>query len=118
MSPLEGRTLATVGTGVMAESMIAGLIRGRLVEPSQVVASHPRAERREQLAREHGIRVVAGNVEAVTGADVVLLAVKPQMLPRVGREIGPHLVPGQLVLSIIAGATTAASTTCVSRMAK
>ncbi len=108
MSPLEGRTLATVGTGVMAESMIAGLIRGRLVEPSQVVASHPRAERREQLAREHGIRVVAGNVEAVTGADVVLLAVKPQMLPRVGREIGPHLVPGQLVLSIIAGATTAA----------
>jgi len=45
MSPLEGRTLATVGTGVMAESMIAGLLRGRLVEPANVVASHPRPER-------------------------------------------------------------------------
>jgi pyrroline-5-carboxylate reductase len=108
MSPLAGRSLATVGTGVMAESMIAGLIRGNLVTPDQVVASHPRHERREELAREHGIRVTASNVEAVEGADVILLAVKPQMVARVGREIGPHLVPGQLVLSVIAGATTAA----------
>ena len=108
MSPLVGRTLATVGTGVMAESIIAGLIRGQLVEPGRIIASHPRADRREHLAREHGIRVTASNVEAVQGADIVLLAVKPQMLARVGREIGPHLAPGQLVLSVIAGATTTA----------
>jgi len=108
MSPLKGRTLATIGTGVMAESMIAGLLRGRLVEPANLVASHPRADRREELAAQHGIRVTASNVVAVAGADVVVLAVKPQMLPRVGREIGPHLRPGQLVLSVIAGATTAA----------
>ncbi len=108
MSPLAGRSLATVGTGVMAESIIAGLIRGNLVTPDQVVASHPRPERRDELAREHGIRVTASNVEAATGADVIILAVKPQMVARVGREIGPHLVPGQLVLSVIAGATTTA----------
>ena len=108
MSPLAGRTLATIGTGVMAESVIAGLIRGRLLEPSQVIASHPRPERREQLAREHGIRTTPSNVEAATGADIVLLAVKPQMVARVGREIGPHLAPGQLVISVIAGATTTA----------
>jgi pyrroline-5-carboxylate reductase len=110
MSPLASRTIATVGSGVMAEAMIAGLLRGHLVEPGQVVASHPRAERREYLAREYGIRVLAGNVEAVEVADVVLLAIKPQMLARVGREIGPALRQGQLVLSIIAGATTAALT--------
>ena len=92
----------------MAESIVAGLIRGELVEPSAVIASHPRPDRREQLARAHGIRVTASNVEAVAGADVVLLAVKPQMLARVAREIGPHLAPGQLVLSVIAGATTKA----------
>ncbi len=108
MSPLENATIATVGSGVMAESMIAGLLRGQLVEPHQIVASHPRRERREQLAETYGIRVSADNVEAVEGADVVLLAIKPQMLARVGREIGPHLRPGQLVLSIIAGATTKA----------
>jgi pyrroline-5-carboxylate reductase len=108
MSPLEGRTLATIGTGVMAESRIAGLLRGRLVDPANLVASHPRADRREELAAQHGIRVTPSNVVAVAGADVVVLAVKPQMLPRVAREIGPHLRPGQLVLSVIAGATTAA----------
>jgi pyrroline-5-carboxylate reductase len=108
MSPLVNRTIATVGSGVMAEAMIAGLLRGNLVTPDQVVASHPRAERREALARTHGIRTVASNVEAVQAADVVILAVKPQMLGRVGREIGPHLRRGQLVLSVLAGPTTSA----------
>jgi pyrroline-5-carboxylate reductase len=90
--------------------MIAGLLRGSLVEPGQIVASHPRSERREQLASSYGIRVVSANVDAIEGADVVVLAIKPQMLARVGSEIGPHLRRGQLVLSIIAGATTAALT--------
>jgi pyrroline-5-carboxylate reductase len=92
----------------MAEAMIAGLLRGALVAPDRVVASHPRAERRAELEALYGIRTVPGNVEAITGADVVLLAIKPQMLDRVGREIGPHLRDEQLVLSVIAGATTAA----------
>lgn len=110
MSPLAKSMIATVGSGVMAEAMIAGLLRGALVAPDQLVASHPRAERREQLAREYKIRTVAGNIDAVSGADVILLAIKPQMLARVGREIGPHLRRGQLVLSVIAGATTRALT--------
>ncbi len=110
MSPLANRTIATVGSGVMAESMIAGLLRGSLVEPGQVVASHPRRERREQLEAEYGIRVTPSNGDAVADADVVILAIKPQMLARVGREIAPRLRHGQLVISIIAGATTAALT--------
>jgi pyrroline-5-carboxylate reductase len=108
MAPLAERTIATVGSGVMAEAMIAGLLRGHIVEPSQVIASHPRPERREQLEREYGIRVVGSNAEAATAADVILLGIKPQMLVRVGRELQPCLRRGQLVLSIIAGATTRA----------
>jgi pyrroline-5-carboxylate reductase len=94
----------------MAEAMIAGLLRGALVEPARVVASHPRAERRDALEREYGIRTVADNLDAVRDADVILLGIKPQMLNKVGREIGPHLRRGQLVLSVLAGATTAALT--------
>jgi len=108
MSPLSQSTIATVGSGVMAEAMIAGILRGQLVAPGQVVASHPRAERREALEREYGIRTVTSNVDAVASADVILLGIKPQMLARVGREIGPHLRTGQLVLSVLAGATTIA----------
>jgi len=110
MSPLANATIATVGSGVMAEAMIAGLLRGELVAPTQVVASHPRAERREALEREYGIRTAADNLEAMRDADVVVLGIKPQMLNKVGREIGPHLRRGQLVLSVLAGATTTALT--------
>src|SRR4051812_24745515 len=106
--PLANSTIATVGSGVMAEAMIAGLLRGNLVRPEQVTASHPRAERRDELEREYGIRTAASNAEAAAGADVILLGIKPQMLMRVGRELQPSLRRGQLVLSIIAGATTRA----------
>ena len=108
MANLGGRVIATVGSGVMAEGMIAGLLRGRLVDAGQIVASHPRADRRAALAAAHGIGTVASNPEAVRGADIVLLAIKPQMLARVGREIAPELQSGQLVISILAGATTRA----------
>jgi pyrroline-5-carboxylate reductase len=108
MSTLHDRRIATIGSGVMAEAMIAGLLRGELVPPEQVVASHPRAERRQALSAEYGIHTVGSNADAVRDADVVLLAIKPQMLGRVGPELAPVLRRGQLVLSIIAGATTTA----------
>jgi pyrroline-5-carboxylate reductase len=113
MAPFAGRTIATIGSGVMAEAIVAGLLRGGLVDPARIVASHPRAERRAELETSFGIRAVEGNVEAVGGADVVILAIKPQMLARVGAEIAPVLRPGQLVISILAGATTAALTTAL-----
>ena len=105
---LKGTTVATVGTGVMAESMIGGLLAGRRVDAAQVIASHPREARREQLAADHGIRTTDSNVDAVRDADVVLLAIKPQMLKAVGRELAPVLGPEQLLISILAGPTTKA----------
>jgi pyrroline-5-carboxylate reductase len=97
--------VAIVGAGVMAEAMIAGLLADRALAPDHLVASHPRRDRREVLAERHGISVVAKNAEAVRGADIVVLAVKPQMLGRVMRDVGPALTDGQVVLSIVAGAT-------------
>ncbi|HET7677854.1 MAG TPA: pyrroline-5-carboxylate reductase [Candidatus Limnocylindrales bacterium] len=105
---LSDRTIATIGSGVMAEAMIAGLLRGEEVAPGRIIASHPRADRRDQLSREYSIAVTASNAEAVERADVVVLAIKPQMLVRVGPDLAPALRPGQLVISIIAGATTTA----------
>jgi pyrroline-5-carboxylate reductase len=108
MSSLARATIATVGSGVMAEAIIAGLLRDQVVTSGQIVASHPRPDRRETLERVHAIRTVDSNAAAVDGADVVLLGIKPQMLGRVGREIRGRLRPGQLVISILAGATTRA----------
>lgn len=105
---LQGRTIATIGSGMMAEAMIAGLLRGGQVRPEQIVASHPRSERRAELARTHQVQVVASNVDAVAQADVIVLAIKPQMLTRVGAELTPAMRPGQLVISVLAGATSTA----------
>lgn len=105
---LQETTVATVGTGVMAESMITGLLSGARIGASQIVASHPRAERREALAQRHAIRTTESNASAVEGADIVVLAIKPQMLRKVGRELAPLLRPEQLLISILAGSTTKA----------
>jgi pyrroline-5-carboxylate reductase len=97
--------VAIVGAGVMAEAMIIGLLADRAVAPATLVASHPRRDRREVLAARHGITAVARNADAVREADIVVLAVKPQMLGRVMAELAPALRDEQVVLSIVAGAT-------------
>ncbi|HKG14134.1 MAG TPA: pyrroline-5-carboxylate reductase [Pyrinomonadaceae bacterium] len=114
-NPLRGAQLSFVGVGVMAEAMIAGLLRRQLVSRGQIVGSHPRPARREELHTQYGIRMVESNREAATlsdavrqdesaGASVVVLAVKPQRIARVLDELKGALASSQLVLSIVAGA--------------
>ncbi len=106
--PLAGTRLAVVGAGAMGEAMLAGLVDRQLVDPTQVTCSHPRAERRDALASRHGVQVTAANVEAVHQGDIVLLAVKPQMLAGVMAELRGTLGAEQLVISVVAGASTRA----------
>ncbi len=116
---LRGVELAFVGCGVMAEAIVAGLLRQKLVAPEQIVGSHPREARREELQARYGMRVFEGNREAVaalsaqsgrSGSDdararsIVVLAVKPQRLGLVLDELKGALHEDQLVLSIVAGA--------------
>ena len=105
-NPLRDARVGIVGTGVMAESMLAGLLGQGLVGPEQVVCSHPREDRRHALQQMHGVAVTDDNAAAARGADVVLLAVKPQVLPEVFPELRPVLTPEQLVVSVVAGAST------------
>jgi pyrroline-5-carboxylate reductase len=104
MSARREMRVGIVGAGVLAEAMIAGLLADKH-ESEHLVASHPRRERREVLAERHGIEVVARNAEAVADAEIVVLAVKPQMLGRVMGELAGALRDEQVVLSIVAGAT-------------
>ncbi len=101
---LTGKTLAFIGSGNMAEAMIRGLLNQELIEPAQVIASGPRPERGEELHQRYGIRTTTQNREAAEQAHIVVLSVKPQVLPRVLPELRGHLQPGVLVISIVAGA--------------
>jgi pyrroline-5-carboxylate reductase len=113
-NPLRAAQVSFVGVGVMAEAMIAGLLRRQLVARTQIVGSHPRAARREEMQTQYGIRMFDDNREAAVfrdpqaahepSASVVVLAVKPQRVGRVLQELKGALSESQLVLSIVAGA--------------
>ena len=105
----KGLGLAFIGCGVMGESMIAGMLKKGVVDAKNISASHPRESRREELNQRHGINVFADNAEAarwVARSDysVVVLCVKPQRLVTVLADLEGVLHPGDLVISIIAGA--------------
>lgn len=95
--------IAFVGGGNMAASLVGGLITGGR-SPAEVRIAEPRAERRAELAERFRIDVRADNAEAVAGASVVVLAVKPQVLRTVVAALGPGLrEQGSLLVSIAAG---------------
>src|SRR5207302_2449129 len=102
--PLSGKRLAFIGGGTMAEAMIRGLLDKHLVPPSHVFVTGPRRERRAELTKQFGVKALASNAEAAQNAHIVVLSVKPQVLPTVLRELRGKLRADQLVLSIIAGA--------------
>ena len=111
-SALDDCRLAFIGCGVMAEAMIAGLLRKKLISPDNVVGSHPRQARREELHVKYGIEMFEHNRDAVLAAgpdstqtgSMVVLAVKPQRLAKVLGELKGSIDPDQLVVSIVAGA--------------
>jgi pyrroline-5-carboxylate reductase len=110
---LANTRFAFIGCGVMAEAIIAGLLRKQLVTPDQIIGSHPRSARRDELQAKYGVKLVEHNRDAVVSAYVsapgsasmVVLSVKPQRLGRVLEELKGSVKPDQLVVSIVAGAT-------------
>jgi pyrroline-5-carboxylate reductase len=97
--------LAFIGSGVMGEAMIKGLLGRDLVAPAQIIASDLHPDRCETLAAMYDIRVTLHNAEAATGADVIVLSVKPQVMERVLPELRSVIKPDALILSIAAGVT-------------
>ncbi len=117
--PLGAVRLSFIGCGVMAEAIMAGLLKRRLVLPGQIIGSHPALARRDQLEAKYGIEMVEdnraaavfdppgeGSPTATHAHSLVILAVKPQRLATVLGELKGELRQDQLLLSIVAGART------------
>src|SRR5258705_4516960 len=91
-NPLTKARIVFIGCGVMAEAIVAGLLRKNLVNPGQVVGSHPRSSRREELYTKYGLEMFENNREAVVAGyptapqagSLVILGGKP---PRAGKNL-------------------------------
>jgi pyrroline-5-carboxylate reductase len=92
-----------IGSGAMGEAMIKGIVAQGVVTAPQIMASDPVAARREQMKSQFGISATDSNLNAVHDADVVVLSVKPQVLPKVMAELKGQIPPAALILSIVAG---------------
>jgi pyrroline-5-carboxylate reductase len=97
------RKLAFIGGGNMAAALISGLTK-RGLPPERVMVADPSQEQLRRVARDYGVQTAADNAGAVQGAEVVVLAVKPQQMRAVALGLAPHLAAGRpLVLSVAAG---------------
>jgi len=105
---LSNKKIAVVGAGHMGTALIGGMLRAKLTAPRNITASRRNEEALAALKKDWGINAVADNKKAAGGADVVILAVKPQVSPQVLAELAPVIKPSQLVVSLMAGITTKA----------
>lgn len=86
---------------------MGGLLSGGVVDPSQIRVSGPRIEHAAKLANKYGVHVTTSNTEAIAGSEIVVLAVKPQMVRSVIDELSNCIPDGAVVVSIVAGTTMA-----------
>ena len=102
------QSIGFLGTGNMAEALIKGLISSGVVAPAQIHGSDPRKERCQEMRDRYAMHATTHNEDVVRHCEIVVLSVKPQILPQVLDEIAPHLKPSALVISIAAGTPVAA----------
>ncbi len=115
---IKGQKIGFVGAGNMGEAMIKGLLAANLVPPEAVYATDVRLERLKEIDRQYGIRIAADNPELVRHVDVVIMAVKPQIIEPVLKEIAHALTRQKLLISIAAGVTTAKLRTVLGKDAR
>jgi pyrroline-5-carboxylate reductase len=100
------KAIAFIGAGKMAEAILKQLLQGGGLKGSDVVLADTDEKRLKEMAERYGTHAANSNQAAVEGAQVVLLAVKPQKLEEVLREISGSITPEQTVISIAMGKST------------
>ena len=100
----QGVKTTLIGSGAMGEAIIKVVLDKGLIAPQQFTATDALPDRCADLDRRYGIQTTIDNASAVSGADIVILAIKPQVLPTVMTDLKAKIPPDSLVLSIVAGA--------------
>src|SRR5882757_6729497 len=99
--------IAILGGGRIGEALLSGLLSSGWREPSEVVVTSRRDERVAELRERYAAEATTDNAAAVSGAAVVVIAVKPQDIDVLLGEIGQHVTQEQTVVSVAAAITTA-----------
>ncbi|UCE56612.1 MAG: pyrroline-5-carboxylate reductase [Desulfobacterales bacterium] len=112
---LNDKKIGIIGTGNMGEALISGLIVSGSSEPQNIICTDVRENKLEEIKKEYGVRTTADNLEAVAKSDIIVYAVKPQIIATVLKETAKKLDMSKLVISIAAGVPMAAIESCLNK---
>ena len=112
---LNDKTIAIIGTGNMGEALVSGLINSGSSKPKNIICSDVRKDKLDNIKSSYKVRTTASNIKAVAEADIVIYAVKPQLMAAVLTETGSKLDMSKLVISIAAGVPLAAMESCIDK---
>ncbi len=115
---LKNRQVGLVGTGNMGEALIKGLLHGHLCRPEQILCSDVRLEKLRMIREKYGVKGTSHNIEVVKQSDIIILAVKPQIMKPVIDEIAKYLDFSKLIISIAAGVPLEAIESCAKKELK
>jgi pyrroline-5-carboxylate reductase len=104
---LQGKKIAVLGAGKLGETLIKGLIQAGVIEPGQVKVTAGHQQRLQYISDRFSIQGTLSNKSAVEDADIVILSVKPQVVPAVLAEVADSMRPSQLLISVAASVSTA-----------
>jgi pyrroline-5-carboxylate reductase len=99
--------IAILGAGRLGESLVRALLSSGWRSTDELAVTTRHAERADEIGERYGVKAGTSNAEAVSGADLVVIAVKPQDMAEVLAEIAPVVTREQVILSVAAGVTTA-----------
>ena len=105
---VDERRVAVLGAGTIGEALISGLLSGSWRNPDEIVATGRREERIKELREKLGVEATLSNADAVAGATLIVIAVKPQDFDVLLEEIATAVTPEQTVLSVAAAIPTSA----------
>ena len=112
-SELRGKRVAVLGAGKMGGILLQAMLKNNLLSPELTCATVQHEERAKVLATKLNVRVGTNNAAAVKAADIILVAVKPQVVQDVMREIRGQITPGQLIVSVAASVPTSMIENCL-----
>jgi len=115
---LKNKQVGFVGAGNMGEALVKGLLHGHLCRPEQIICSDIRPERQKAMREAYGVKTTSNNSEVVKHSDIIVLAVKPQILKQVVADIAKYFDPSKLVISIAAGVAMESIESCAKQELK
>ncbi len=112
---LNNKKIAIIGTGNMGEALVSGLIGSGSSKPKNIICTDVRQHKLDDIKSKYKVRTTSSNLKAVAEADIIIYAVKPQIMAATLTETAAKLDMSKLVISIAAGVPLAAMESCISK---